>query len=78
MLLSVRNAGRAAATRFICKRPYRWTVEPDGNVRSVGKRTGSPRLPRDEARLIMPKDETQFKSDPRKGYYLSETLATLH
>jgi hypothetical protein len=26
----------------------------------------------------MPKDETQFKSDPRKGYYLSETLATLH
>jgi hypothetical protein len=53
-------------------------VELDGNVGSVGKRTGSPRLPRDEARLIMPKDETQFKSDPRKGYYLSETLATLH
>jgi hypothetical protein len=65
MLLSVRNAGRAAATRFICKRPYRWTVEPDGSVGSVGKRTGSPRLPRGEAKLIMLKDERPNSSPTR-------------
>ena len=32
MFLSVRNAGKAEATRFICKRRYRRAVEPDGNV----------------------------------------------
>ena len=52
MFLSVRKAGKAEATRFICKRPYRRVVEPDGNVGFVRKPNGNPRLPRDEARLI--------------------------
>ena len=43
--------------RFICKRPYRRAVESDGNVGYVRKLTGSRRLPRDEAKLIMLKEE---------------------
>jgi hypothetical protein len=55
--LSVRNAGRAVVTQFICKRPYGRAVESDGSVGFVRKSTGIRPLPRDEAGLITLKEE---------------------
>src|ERR1700746_3663493 len=54
--LSGRSAGKAAGTRFICRRLYRRAVESDGNVRFVRNLTGNPRLPRGEARPITLKE----------------------